>query len=53
MIRAVTAARNAWAHNQRTEFGDTDTSSHLSSVCALLQQEPNLTSRRSNADPRS
>ena len=26
------------------EFGDTDTSSHLSSVCALLQQEPNLTS---------
>jgi hypothetical protein len=44
LIRAVSAARNAWAHNQRTEFTDSDTISHLSLfVCALLQQEPNLT----------
>jgi ankyrin repeat protein/serine/threonine protein kinase len=44
LIRAVSLVRNAWAHNQRTEFSNTDTDKHLCSLCTLLQQETNLVS---------
>jgi hypothetical protein len=44
LIRAATLVRNAWAHNASTQFSDTDTQKHLSSLCALLEQEPNLAS---------